>query len=158
LFILFGQGEKAMKTKTIIPIISLVIGVVWIVYGLSHHGFWHPVKGPVVGFVPVLVAATLVVISIVGLIQSFKEKDEPDRMENWTIVLAAAIVFSLTFLFGLIVSLMAFVFVWLKIYEKASWKHTITVMVIAFSIVYGAFVVWLRVPFPKGIIVQAILG
>jgi len=147
-----------MKTKMIIPLVSLALGVVWIIYGLSHHGFWHPVKGPVVGFVPILVAAMLVVISIAGLIQSFKEKDEPGRMENWTIVLAAAAVFSLTFLFGLIVSLMAFVFVWLKIYEKASWKHTITVLIIAFGIVFGAFVVWLRVPFPRGIIVEAILG
>ena len=147
-----------MKTKTIIPLVSLALGVVWVVYGLSHHGFWHPVKGPVVGFVPILVAVTLIAVSIVGLIQSLKEKDEPDRKENWTIVLAAAIVFSTTFLFGLLVSLMAFVFIWLRIYEKASWKHTITILIIAFGIVFGAFVVWLRVPFPKGIIFNAILG
>ena len=142
----------------IIPLVSLALGLVWIFYGLSHHGFWHPVRGPVVGFVPVLVAAILVLVSLIGLIQSFKETDEPDRMENWTIVLALGIVISLTFLFGLIFSLMAFVFIWLKIYEKASWKHTITVMIIAFAIVFGAFVVWLRVQFPRGIIIDAILG
>ena len=147
-----------MKTKTIVPLVSLALGVIWVFYGLANHGFWHPVRGPVAGFVPILVAATLAAISIIGLIQSFKEKDEPDRIENWTIVLAAASVLVMTFLFGMIVSLMAFVFVWLKIYEKASWKHTITIMVIAFSIVFGAFVVWLRVPFPKGIIIEAILG
>lgn len=152
------QGEKAMKTKTIIPLITLAIGVVWIVYGFSHHGFWHPTKGPVAGFVPILIAGTLVVISIVGVIRSFKEADEPDRLENWTIVLAAGAVFSLTFLFGFIVSLMAFVFVWLKIYEKASWKHTIIVSIFAFAFVYGAFVVWLKISFPKGLIIDAILG
>ena len=147
-----------MNTKTIVPLVSLALGVVWVVYGLVNHGFWHPTRGPVAGFVPILVAATLVVISVVALFQSRKEADVADRLENWTIVLAAAGVFTMTFLFGMLPSLMAFVFIWLKIYEKASWRHTITIMVIAFSVVYGAFVVWLRVPFPRGIIIEAILG
>jgi len=147
-----------MKTKTLIPLFTAALGVFWVIYGLSHHGFWHPVRGPMPGFVPTLVAAVLAVISIVGVIQSLKEKHEPDRMENWTIVLAAAIVFSLVFLFGMILSLMAFVVIWLRFYEKASWKHTILVLIIAFSIVFGAFVLWLGVPFPKGVILDAILG
>ena len=147
-----------MKTKTLIPLITAVLGVFWVIYGLSHHGFWHQIKGPMPGFVPTLAATVLAVVSIVGVIQSLKEKEEPDRMENWTIVLAAAIVFSLVFIFGMIISLMAFVVIWLRFYEKASWKHTIIVLTIAFSIVFGAFVLWLKVPFPKGIILDAILG
>ena len=149
-----------IKTKTLIPLLSALLGGFWVYYGLTHpdHGFWHPVKGPLAGFVPTLVAGTLVVIGIAGVIRSLKEKDEPSHRESWTIVLAASILFSLVFIFGMIVTLMAFVLVWLRLYEKMSWKHTIIVLIIAFAIVFGAFVTWLGVPFPKGLIFDAIMG
>lgn len=147
-----------MKTKTIIPLVSLALGIVWIVYGLSHYGFWHHVKGPLAGFVPTILAFVLVAVSIIGLIQSFKEKEEPDRLESWTIVLASGIIFFLVFIFGMIISLMVFVLVWTKFYEKSSWKDTIIVLIISFGIIYGVFTVWLMVPFPNGIIIDAILG
>ena len=147
-----------IKVNTIIPLVSLAVGIFWIYYGLSNHGFWHPVRGPVAGFVPTILSCVLVVVSVLGLLQSFKEKDNPDRMENWSIVLAAVIAFSLVFIFGMIISLMAFVLVWTKFYEKASWKNTVIVLVISFGIIYGVFVVWLMVPFPNGIILDAILG
>jgi len=147
-----------IRAKTLIPLLMAGLGVFWVIYGLSNHGFWHPLKGPMPGFVPTLVAGVLAAMGIVGVIQSLKEKYEPDRRENWTIVLAAAILFTMVFIFGMLISLMAFVLIWLKVYEKASWKHTIMVLIIAFSIVFGAFVLWLGVPFPKGIIFDAIFG
>ena len=147
-----------MKMKTIIPLVSLALGSFWIYYGLTRHGFWHLVRGPVAGFVPTLIAGTLVVVSILGMIQSFREKAEPDRMENWVIVLASGIVFFLVFLFGMMISLLAFVFVWLKFYEKTSWKDTGIVLAISFAIMFGVFVLWLGVPFPRGIVIDAVLG
>ena len=147
-----------MKVRTLIPLVSLVFSVFWIFYGLSNYGFWHPVKGPVAGFVPTILACVLAVVSVLGLLRSFKEKESPDRLENWTIVLAGGIIFSLTFIFGMVVSLMAFVFVWTRFYEKTNWKDTIIVLLISFGIIYGVFVVWLMVPFPQGIIIDAILG
>ena len=147
-----------MKVRTLIPIVSLVIGVVWIIYGLSHHGFWHHARGPMPGFVPSLIAGVLVLTSIIGIFQSRKETESPDRKENWTIVLAAAITFSLVFVFGMHISLLLFVFVWLKFYEKMNWRNTIIVLIISFCISYGVFVLWLGVPFPRGIILDAIIG
>ena len=149
-----------IKTKTLIPLLSTIVGGFWVVYGLTqpNHGFWHAVRGPLAGFVPTLVAATLTVVSIIGVIRSFKDKDVSSPMESWTIVMAAAIVFSLVFIFGMIFSLMAFVVIWLRFYEKESWKNTIIVLVIAFFIVYGAFVSWLGIHFPPGLILETILG
>ena len=147
-----------IKVKTVIPLVSLAVGIIWIYYSLSQYGFWHPTRGPVVGFVPTLMAGVLAVVSILGLLKSFKEKDEPDRLENWTIVLVASIVFSLVFLLGMIISLLIFVTVWLKWYEKTGWKDTIIVLVISFAISYGVFVLWLKVPFPQGVILDVIFG
>ena len=147
-----------IKVNTLIPLFSLILGIFWVFYGLSNHGFWHPARGPAAGFVPSLIAGALALVSIPALLQSFREKNGPDRMENWTIVLASCVVFSLVFLFGMMISLMAFVFVWLKIYEEVDWKNTIVLLIISLGIMYGVFVLWLRVPLPNGLLLDAIMG
>ena len=147
-----------MKTKTIIPLFTLALGVFWLIYGLANHGFWHPVRGPITGFVPILVSIPLIPVSIFGLIRSFKEKDSPEPLESWTIVLAAGLAFFLVFIFGMIIALMIFAFVWIRIYEKASWKQTIISLIVTFGILFGVFGHWLMVPFPNGIILDAILN
>ncbi|MDR2589127.1 MAG: tripartite tricarboxylate transporter TctB family protein [Spirochaetales bacterium] len=146
-----------MRIKTLIPLASTAVGIFWVSYGLIRHGFWDELKGPQPGFVPVLMASLLTLASVLGLIQSFREKDNPDTKESWTIVLAAALIFTCVFLVGMIPSLLIFVFVWLKLYEKTSWKDTITVLVISFAIAFGVFVVWLGVPFPNGVLVDTLM-
>ena len=147
-----------MKVKSVVPLTSIVVGVVWIIYGVVNHGFWDPIKGPVTGFFAILVSIPLVVISIVCFIQSFKETDSQEPLESWSIMLAAVATIVLTYIIGMIVSLIAFVFFWLKFYEKMSWKTTIINLVVAFAIIYGVFGMWLQVPFPNGIIVDTILN
>jgi len=147
-----------IKVQTIVPLISLVVGVFWVIYGVSSYGLWHPIRGPTMGLVPTLVASLLVVMSILGLFKSLKAKDEPERMENWAIVLAAWLAFSLVFILGMIVTLLIFVLVWLKFYEKVGWKNTIVSLVISFGIMYGVFYRWLLVPLPNGLIFNMIFG
>jgi hypothetical protein len=42
------------------------------------------------------------------------------------------------------------------VFEKYSWKTTFVGLVIIMAIVIGAFVMWLGVPFPKGLIYNLI--
>ena len=147
-----------IKVNTIIPLITLALGVFWIFYGLSNYGFWHPVRGPVTGFVPILISIPLVPVSLIGLIKSFKEPDTPGALENWTIVLAATMTYFLVFIVGMVVALMTFVFIWIKVYEKMPWKQTIICLVIAFVIIYGGFITWLKIPLPNGLIFEAMMG
>jgi hypothetical protein len=148
---------KASLKKMGIPLCSAVVGIVWVFVGLTHHGFWDEIKGPLPGFVPSLMAGVMVVVSIVGIFQSLKREDAPGRRESWTILLAAFITFGLVFLVGMIPALLVFVFLWLRFYEKVSWKNTIIILVISFGIAYGVFVEWLSIPFPNGVIIDAIL-
>jgi hypothetical protein len=154
----YSGGMMRIKANTVIPLCTAWLAGFWAVYGFIRHGFWHRVRGPLPGFVPSIMAAVMFVISLLGVVQSFKEEDGPDRLENWAIVLAAGAAFMLIFIVGMIPALLAFVFCWLKIYEKAGWKNTITVMLICFAIVFGVFSLWLGLPFPKGLIVDAIIG
>jgi len=147
-----------IKIKTIIPIMSLVVGVIWIYYGVFQYGLWHPIRGPRMGLVPAVIASLLVIMSVLGIFKSLKAKDEPNRLENWTIVLAAWIAFSLVFLLGMIVALLVFVLVWVKFYEKMAWKNTIIALGISFALMYGVFYRWLLVPLPNGLILNMIFG
>jgi hypothetical protein len=150
------------RAKTIIPVCGALLSGFWLVYGLSRHGFWHELKGPTPGFVPSLAAAFMLAVSILETVHSIRSNEEPDQetrnRENWFIVLAAAGVFALVFLIGMIPALLLFVFCWLRFYEKAPLKNTILLLVVSFGIAFGVFVLWLGVPFPKGLIIDAILG
>ncbi|MDC7239691.1 MAG: tripartite tricarboxylate transporter TctB family protein, partial [Spirochaetales bacterium] len=47
---------------------------------------------------------------------------------------------------------------WLKIYEKYSWKKSLPISIITTAALYGIFAMWLMVPFPAGVIFNAIRG
>ncbi len=49
-------------------------------------------------------------------------------------------------------TLLLYLLFWLRIMEKYPWRTTLTVTLILSAIVYGVFVVWLAVPFPKGVV------
>jgi hypothetical protein len=68
------------------------------------------------------------------------------------IVLIAAIHF-----IGMLPALAIFVVVWLKLMEKAPWKHIILILAIVMAIVVGVFVLWLKVRFPEGILFEMLL-
>jgi hypothetical protein len=146
------EVNMRIKSKTLIPVCFGILAIFWFSYGITHHGFWDELKGPLPGFVPALIAALLFLISVFGVIQSFREEAAKKALENWTILLAAFITFGMVFLIGMLPALMVFVFVWLKFYEKTSWKNTLIILVISFSIAYGVFVMWLEVPFPMGLL------
>jgi hypothetical protein len=143
---------RIIKSKTLIPVCSGILAVFWFFYGIIRHGFWDELKGPMPGFVPALIAALLLLMSIFGVIHSFREAEAKKTPESWTILLAAFITFGLVSLAGMIPALMAFVFVWLKFYEKAGWKNTFIVLLVSFFIAYGVFAMWLEVPFPQGLL------
>jgi hypothetical protein len=146
---------RIIKNKTLIPVCSGILAIFWFFYGITHYGFWDELKGPMPGFVPSLIAMVLFLISVFGVIQSFREKDTKKTLESWTILLAAFITFGIVFLIGMIPALMVFVFVWLKFYEKTGWKNTFIILLVSFSIAYGVFVVWLEVPFPRGLLFES---
>ena len=57
-----------------------------------------------------------------------------------------------TKLIGLLPSLLIFVFIWVKVIEKSSWRSTLIVVALMAVIGYGLFQGILNVPFPNGLI------
>ncbi len=148
----------AFNAKILIPIITLIISIVFIGLGLVKYGFWNSMKGPMPGFFPTIIGVGLFAVSILALIGSFGEKTPVFPVENWFVPLGFLAMVAASYVVGMIPAIAIYVVVWLKWYEKCNWKTTLIALAIVMAIVVGAFAMWLKIDFPKGIIYNLIFG
>ncbi len=149
---------RNFNSQQLIPIGTAIIAILFIWLGLSKYGFWDEFKGPLPGFFPVVIATAMLFASGLAFVFSFKEKAPIWNAANWLVVLSVALIFGTTFLIGLIPSIAIYVLVWLRWYEKVNWKPTLITFAIIMGIVIGVFILWLGVPFPKGLIFNALFN
>lgn len=147
-----------VNTKTLLPIATGLLSILFIYFGLVEYGIWDDKKGPLGGFFPVIIAAVLLLISILAIIQSFKETKAVYEKESWLPVVGVMLIILATYIIGMIPSVLIYLVAWLRIVGKSSWKETLLVTLIIGAIVYGVFVAWLNIPFPQGIIFEWLLG
>ena len=156
------QVAQAPSTfRFIIPGLSLFISVAFLYIGLTKYGFWdHTSHSPTPGFLPVIVSVGLIFCCLWMFIAEGRsgKKDSANfsKDELW-VILGGFGVFVLTFLIGLIPTLLAYLIYWLKGFEKCSWKSTLKVSLIVMTIVIGVFYLWLEVPFPEGLILETLM-
>ncbi|MFA7125519.1 MAG: tripartite tricarboxylate transporter TctB family protein [Sphaerochaetaceae bacterium] len=143
-------------SKQLIPIVFAAFAMLFLWLGIAKYGFWDQYKGPMPGFMPIVISIALFVCSVLGFVFSFTEKSPSWPIENWYVVFSGVAIIAATYLIGLLPSLAMYVLLWLKWYEKCSWKTTLIVFAVVMAIVIGAFVLWLGVPFPKGILYNLI--
>lgn len=141
-----------MNTKRIIPIVTGIIGLIFMIIGITQLGFWHAGDGPMPGFFPAIMAGVMLIISIFAFVQSLKESQKPDyKREELLVILVGMGIFAASFIVGLIPSCLLFVVSWLKWFEKESWKNIAIVTGIVAAIAIGVFGMWLGIQFPMGI-------
>ncbi len=139
-----------------IPLGTALMAGVFLWLGLSEYGFWHDAKGPMSGFFPVVISAALLLVSIATFLQSFSEKRPALPLINWLPAFGVVLIIGSTFLLGMVPSLALYVVLWLRLFEKYDWKTTLITTTVIMAIVIGCFVIWLGVPFPQGLIYEAI--
>ncbi|MCK9524177.1 MAG: tripartite tricarboxylate transporter TctB family protein [Proteobacteria bacterium] len=143
---------KKVTSKMIIPVITAIIAVAFIYLGLTKYGFWHNVRGPLPGFFPTIIGFSLLAVSLLAFVSGIKEQAEKWPIENWYPAIGVIAIMVSTLVIGMLPSLAIFVIVWLRWFEKFSWKLTLIGLAVVMAIVIGAFVLWLGVPFPNGFI------
>lgn len=148
--------KRSFGVKTLIPISTAVIGLVFLVLGFGTYGFWHETSGPLPGFFPAIIGIVLVAISVIAVVQSLKDEAQPIPLRNWFPAIATLLIILMTFVIGMLPSLGLFLILWIRFYEKYPWKTTIITTTVILAIVVGVFMYWLNVPFPKGFILDAI--
>ena len=138
--------------KKVVPVLSLLMAIYWVAYGLFKYGFWIR-KGPGGGFLPVISGILVIVFSLIILISG--RKDKSPSSFTWTAFIAPAALLALvlcSYLVGLIISMAIFIFAWLKFIENYRIVKSLTISICCVASIYAIFIVWLNVPMPKGIL------
>lgn len=147
---------QRINNRVILPFLTALLGGVWIFVGLSQYG-WYTDGKPASGFFPTITGTLLVLMSILAIISESKlETPKFWKFHLYPVITAVAVVL-LALLIGFFPALTIYVFGWLKWYEKYNMKTSVLTTVLTIAGMYGIFAMWLRVPFPAGIILEGIL-
>ena len=150
--------KKRFNLRTVIPLATIVVSLVFIIVGLKDYGFW---KGqPTPGFFPIIIAVVLLASSIACFLQIARDRDSETVRYNRNelmVMLGAAGIILCTFIIGLVPSCLIYIFLWLKFVEHASWKVIVIIELIMAAIILGVFTFWLQIRFPMGLLLDMIL-
>ena len=155
------DDKKVVKipTKVIVPVVTCAIGILFASIAFGQYGFWDSVAmKPTKGFFPGIISIGLIALSVLAFINGLKSPTAEFRLINWYVPLAVLLIIAATYVIGMIPSLLIFVLLWLKVYEKQSWSTTIIALLIVSFIVIGCFRLWLDIQFPIGFIGELIFG
>ena len=155
------DDKKTVKipSKILVPLITMGIGILFAVISLGQYGFWDSTAmKPTKGFFPGIISVGLIALSVLAFINGLKSPNAEFRLINWYVPAAVLLIIGATYIIGMIPSLLIFVFLWLKIYEKQSWTTTLIALAIVAFIVIGCFRIWLDIQFPIGFIGELIFG
>lgn len=149
--------KSKMKVNVLFPIATAVMAIVWMYKGLFEYGLWDKAaKCPADGLFPVIIGGMLLIASIINFVNSFKE--EGIAFDKKVAVLMAALVaiYVATPYIGFLPTVFIYYILWLLFFGKVGLKNTVIASVVMFAIVYGAFSFWLKIPFPAGMIFEAL--
>ncbi len=155
------DDKKTVKipSKILVPLITMGIGILFAVISFGQYGFWDSTAmKPTKGFFPGIISVGLIALSVLAFINGLKSPNAEFRLINWYVPAAVLLIIGATYIIGMIPSLLIFVFLWLKIYEKQSWTTTLIALAIVAFIVIGCFRIWLDIQFPIGFIGELIFG
>jgi len=150
-----------------INLLIFLLAGYWFQQGIAVYKFWGN-NQPGSGFIPVLFALVLMVMSLLLLVRAILHRKKDDTKEpeavsdqdsakiplwirplipaGYAVVSIGALV-----LLGVIPAMFLTSFVWMKWVSKVPLVKSLTISTIVTVFVYLIFVFWLRIPFPRGI-------
>lgn len=143
---------KSLNSKILIPAVTAFIGGLFVYLGLTKFGFWDSINGPMPGFLPTITGSLLLAISLFSLKQAWGSQAPIYYGIELSVILGCLGIILLTFIIGLIPSVIVYIVVWLRYVEKTPWISTLKVAGFMTVLVVGVFVLWLKIPFPKGLL------
>ena len=74
------------------------------------------------------------------------------------LIIGMLAILGVSYIIGFLPALLVFYIFWLRVMEKMPWRSIAVAAAVMIVIVYGTFSLWLRVPFPKGLLFESIFG
>jgi putative tricarboxylic transport membrane protein len=139
--------------------ILLALAVAYTATAAGRYTYWT-VHGPGSGFFPFWLGLALATLSIL-LLASAVRRPDPGRAFLPTghgatrfvvVVLVTALFIALLPLLGMVLGTAVFLAVLLRMLEGHSWRATVAVAAGAAVANWAVFVLWLKVPFPVGVL------
>lgn len=144
---------KLLNTRYIIPILTTILGCVWVFLGVTEYGVWSA-KGPSGGFFPVFVGGLLMLASFFALIQAKNTKETKYKLISLLPLGACIAIVLISQVFGMLTCILVYLITWLRWFEKYKWKSTLIISGVTMLLIYGVFVKWLQVPFTQGLLLK----
>ncbi|MDY5613033.1 tripartite tricarboxylate transporter TctB family protein [Dysosmobacter sp.] len=152
------MSTKKFNSKSVIALACIAIAVVWMYLGITKYGLWDPKEGPLSGFFPTIIGGVLLISSVIYFIRSFSMEGAKYEKGAIQLTIGMLVIFGASYLIGFLPTLLLFYIFWLRVMEKMPVRTIIIATVVMTAIVYGTFSMWLKVPFPEGLLFEMILG
>ena len=139
--------------------VLLALAVAYTATAAGRYTYWTA-TGPGSGFFPFWLGIVLAVLSTLLLVSAVRR---PDPGPSWiprghgaarfvVVVLVTAVFIALMPLLGMVLGTAVFLAVLLRMLEGHSWRATVAVAVGAAVANWAVFVLWLKIPFPVGVL------
>nr|WP_325230520.1 tripartite tricarboxylate transporter TctB family protein [uncultured Oscillibacter sp.] len=152
------MSNKRFNSKSVIALAFILIAVVWVYLGVTKYGLWDQKEGPMSGFFPAIVGGVLLVASLIYFFRSFSLESAKIEKSAIQLIIGMLAILGVSYIIGFLPALLVFYIFWLRVMEKMPWRSIAVAAAVMIVIVYGTFSLWLRVPFPKGLLFESIFG
>lgn len=145
-----------MSVDSVLGVAASVGGLLLIWQGRGF-GYWVHLSGPGPGFFPVVLGLLLQPVAALLVVGGRTAGEKPDwSRSGLRAVGAGALAFAVTIWLvswlGMLVTVGLYTLVWLRLVGRYPWPRVVALAAGTVLAVYLIFVLWLRVPFPTGIL------
>lgn len=155
--------------RIVISVILIIISCVWMFMGINEYGMWIPGVSADTGFIPTVFGAIVLLFSVVKLVKDIKAyvasrqgeaaveksaisfKDVLVKLKPLLPAVTAILAILLIKFLGMVIGTYLALFFYMKVVNNDKWVKSLWVTAVITLFFYSVFVLWLKVPFPRGI-------
>jgi hypothetical protein len=155
--------------RIVISVLLILVSCLWMYMGIFEYGMWVPGVSADTGFIPTVFGAIVLLFSIIKLVRDIKaysqakqesvavEKGKASFLEILVKLkpllpaVVAALAIILIKIFGMVIGTFVSLFIYMKFVNNDKWVKSLWVPAVITLFFYAVFVLWLRVPFPRGV-------
>ena len=155
--------------RIVISVILIIISCVWMFMGINEYGMWIPGVSADTGFIPTVFCAIVLLFSVVKLVKDIKAyvasrqgeaaveksaisfKDVLVKLKPLLPAVTAILAILLIKFLGMVIGTYLALFFYMKVVNNDKWVKSLWVTAVITLFFYAVFVLWLKVPFPRGI-------